>query len=160
MPPNLDGPSLLISYSQNFTFEVICTRAQEYSKVGMAGLKEYFFATRVKVRHPTGHFEYQANDICFDIAGIEQFLRSLMEMREGRSSQAKLSDGGDMVVLGLELAGRRLHCSIDIREFQPGEELTTLHAGFDEDYDLFVNKLSAGVREFIESLKNLTPEQV
>jgi hypothetical protein len=65
-----------------------------------------------------------------------------------------------MVVLDLELRGRRLHCSIDISEFQPAEEFTTLHAGFDVDYDLFVNKLSQEVREFRRLLKSVTLEEV
>jgi hypothetical protein len=150
----------LLLYSQNLAFGITCTRAQEYSKVGMAGVREYFFATRARIQHPTGYFEYQANDICFDVAGVEQFSRSLIEIRDGRSSRAKLSDVGEMVVLSLEVKGRRLHCNIDIREFQPAEELTTLHAGFDVDYDLFVNKLSEQVAEFLKSLKSVTPEQV
>jgi hypothetical protein len=160
MASNLDRPSLVIGHSQYFTFEIICTRAQEYTKIGMPGVKEHFFATRARIQHPTGYFEYQANDICFDVAGVERFLQSLIEIRDGRSSRAKLSDVGEMVVLSLEVKGRRLHCSIDIREFQPGEELTTLHAGFHVDYDLFVNKLSEEVGEFTRLLKSVTPEQV
>lgn len=160
MTSNLDWPSLVIDYSQYFTFEITCARAQEYSKVGLPGVKEYFFAARVRIQHPTGYFEYQANDTCFDIAGVERFLQSLMEIHDGRSSQAKLSNVGEMVVLALELKGRRLLCSIDIREFQPAEELTTLHAAFHVDYDLFVNKLSAEVRDFTTSLKRVTPKQV
>lgn len=160
MSSNLDHPSLVIAYSQDFRFEIACTRAQEYSKVGMPGVKQYFFFARIKIRHHTGYFEYQAKDICFDIAGLEQFLRSLAEMRDGRATRAKLSSVGEMVVLNLEAKGRRLHCSIDVREFQAGEELTTLHSGFAVDYDLFVNKLPEQVTEFIESLKSLTLEQI
>jgi hypothetical protein len=160
MASNLDRPSLVIAYSQNFSLEITCTRAQEYTRVGLPGVKEYFFATHAKIRHPTGYFEYRASDVCFDIAGMERFLQSLTEVRGGRSARAKLSEVGEMVVLDLELKGRRLHCSIDVRESQAGEELTTLHAGFDVDYDLFVNKLREQVIDFIESLKSLKPEQV
>jgi hypothetical protein len=160
MASSLERPSLVIGYSQYFTLEIACLRAQEYSKAGMPGVKEYFFATRARIQHPTGYFEYHANDICFDVAGLEQFLQSLMEIRAGRSFRAKLSDVGEMVVLSLEVKGRRLHCSIDLREFQPAEELTTLHAGFEVDYDLFVNRLSEEVREFTKSLKSMIPEQV
>jgi hypothetical protein len=160
MASNLDRPSLLVDYSPNFALEIICARAQEYSKVGMPGVKEYFFATRARIQHPTGYFEYRADDICFDIPGVERFLQSLREIRDGRSSRAKLSDVGEMVVLSLELQGSRLLCSIDIREFQPAEELTTLHAAFHVDYDLFVNKLSEEIGEFAKSLKSVTPEQV
>lgn len=160
MSSNIDHPSLVIAYSASFTVEITCTRAQQYTKVGMPGVKEYFFATHVKIRHPTGYFEYQASDICLEVAGVERFLQSLMAIRAGRSSHAQLTDVGEMFVLGLELKERRLHCSIDIRESQPGEELTTLHAGFDVDYDLFVNRLSEQVAEFAASLKNVTLEQV
>jgi hypothetical protein len=89
MDSNLDHPRLIIDYSRDFIFEITCTRAQEYTKAGMPGVKEYFFAVRAKIRHPTGHFEYQANDICFDVAGLERFLESLMEIRDGRSSRAR-----------------------------------------------------------------------
>jgi hypothetical protein len=52
MTSNLDRPSLVIGYSENFALDITCTRAQEYSKVGMPGVKEYFFATRVRIQHP------------------------------------------------------------------------------------------------------------
>jgi hypothetical protein len=160
VPSNLGWPSLVIGYSPNFVFEITCTRAQEYSKAGMAGVKEYRFATRVRVQHPTGYFEYYAKDICFDVAGLERFLHSLTEISDGRSSAAKLESVGEMVVLSLEVEGRRLLCKIDVREFQPAEEMTTLHASFHVDYDLFVNKLSKEVREFTKSVRSISPEQV
>ena len=160
MTSNLDHPKLVIGDSRNFRFEIACVRAQEYSKVGMPGVTEYFFAIHARIHHPTGHFEYRANDICFDVAGLQGFLQSLTEIRSGRATRAKLSDVGEMVVLNLEAKGRRLRCSIDVREFQAGEELTTLHSGFGVDYDLFVNKLPEQITEFIETLKSLTPEQV
>lgn len=120
----------MIGDSRNFRFEITCARAQEYSKVGMPGVREYFFAIHARIHHPTGRFEYCANDICFDIVDLQAFLQSLTEVRSGRSTQAKLSNVGEMVVLNLEAKERRLHCSIDVREFH-AEELTTLHSGFD-----------------------------
>ena len=160
MATNHAQPSLTINYSPNFELEIACIRAQEYAKSGMPGVKEYFFDTSARVWHPTGHFEYRADDICFDVTGVEQFAKSLVAIRDGRGSGAKLSDVGGMLVVRLDLNGRRLHCVIDIREFQAGEELTVLHEGFRVDYDLFVNKLSKEVAEFAESLKNMTAEEV
>ena len=125
MTSQLGWPNLVIDYSQYFVFEITCVKAQEYSKAGMPGLREYRFATRIKVQHATGYFEYQADDICFDVAGLERFVHSLREMHDGNSRQAKLNSVGEMVVLSLELEGRRALCTIHVREFQAGEELTT-----------------------------------
>jgi hypothetical protein len=64
-----------------------------------------------------------------------------------------------MFVLTVETRGRELHCSLNIREFQPGAELTALNVGFKVDYDLFINKLAADVTEFTKCLKSVAPEQ-
>ena len=153
-------PSLTIDQSRDFAIKIACTRAQEYSKVGMTGLKEYFFALSAKVRHPTGHFLYEASDLSFGEDDFERFMRALAEMHNGASSSAQLTNVGEMFALILESQGREMRCTLRIREFQPGTELTTLNAAFKVDYDLFVNKLAADVKEFLSSLKSLTPRPV
>jgi hypothetical protein len=152
-------PCLTIDQSRDFAIKIACTRVQEYSKVGMPGLKEHFFAVNGKIRHPTGYFIYDASDIVFGEDDFERFMQALADIRSGTASYAKLANVGEMFVLSVETRGRELHCSLNIREFQPGAELTALNAGFKVDYDLFINKLAVDVREFTKSLKSVAPEQ-
>jgi hypothetical protein len=91
----------------------------------------------------------------FDIFGAQ-----LREMGKGQTQEAKLADEGEMFSFGLLLAGRRLRSAINIREYQAGDELTTLKAGFEVDYDLFVNKLGADLAEFNAALRSVIPEDV
>ena len=156
--PNDFYACLTIDQSSNFAIHIACARVQEYSKVGMPGLREYFFVVNGKIRHPTGHFAYEAADIVFGTDDFERFLQGLTEIRSGAASFARLSNVGEMFVLTLESRGRELHCNINIREFQPGVEETTLTASFKVDYDLFVNKLAAVLNEFMQSLKSVAPE--
>ena len=151
-------PVLNINHSSDFAIKIACARVQEYSKAGMPGLKEYFFALTAKVHHPTGYFLYETSDLCFTEDDFDSCMRELSKMQKGASSRAQLANVGEMFALILEIRGHELHCALRIREFQPGAELTILNAAFKVDFDLFVNKLAADVKEFLSSLQGLTPE--
>ncbi len=72
-----NSPCLQIDYSPRFALTISLSRAQEYSKAGLRGVTEYFYAVVLRVSHPTGHFEYQADDICFDREAFEHFATAL-----------------------------------------------------------------------------------
>ena len=65
-----------------------------------------------------------------------------------------------MFSFALNLNRRRLQSAINIREYQAGDELTTLSAGFKVEYDLFVNKLRDDVAEFNAALRGVIPADV
>ena len=155
-----DSPCLQINYSQDFALTISLSRAQEYSRVGLPGVAEYFYKVVLKISHPTGHFEYTADDICFDSQAFEHFAADLRALNAGNRDHAKLSEVGEMLTFNLERKGHHLHGAILVREYQPGnKELTVLTAGFELDYDLFVNKLAAESLEFSRELKKVKPDQ-
>ena len=127
-------------------------------KSGHAGPKRVFF--RSERKNPSRHWalRIRSTDVVFGEDDFERFARELAEIGSGAASRARLVNVGEMFVLSLVSRGRELHCSINIREFQPGTEQTTLTAAFKVDYDLFVNKLADDMREFAMLLKNVVPE--
>ncbi len=65
-----------------------------------------------------------------------------------------------MLSFSLQRKGRQLQAEVLIREYQPTDKETALSAGFEVDYDLFVNKLAAETLAFAQELKKVKPDQV
>jgi hypothetical protein len=104
------------------------------------------------IRHPTGHFLYEADRICFARSDIERFSTELKAIQNGSSDQARLGTPGEMFSFLLHLQERQLKAAIAVREFQPENELTLLTAEFKVDYDLFINRLYEDVSVFVRDL--------
>ena len=159
MTREANSPSLQINYSPKFALTLSLSRAQDYSKKG-ASFVEYFCKVALKILHPTGHFEYQADNICFDRQAFERFAADLRSLGAGDIGYAVLREVGEMFSFKLERKGHRLHAALVIREYQPEDKETSLSAGFEVEYDLFVNKLAADTLAFAQDLKKVRPEEV
>ena len=101
-------PSLQINYSHNFTLTISLSRAQEYSQARLQGVLEYFYRVTLRISHPSGHFEYQADEICFDREAFDHFASELKALNAGKTDQAILSEVGQM--LSFKLKGRDTIC--------------------------------------------------
>jgi len=153
-------PTLLINYSPKFKLAISLSRAEAYPKAGLPGYVEHFYDVLIKILHPGGHFEYQADGICFDARVFEHFAHELRSLQAGTADRAQLSEVGQMLSFKLEKRKHHLQASILVREYQPRDKETVLSAEFEVDYDLFVNKLAADILEFTRELKRVEPDQV
>ena len=152
----LDWPQLQIDFSPELDFHLVCITAQQY-KVGFV---EYFFEVKCHVRHPSGHFEYFVDHLCFQPDDFTEFAAGLRAMQRGTASHAVLKNVGDMLVLQLDLSERKLRLTLKIKEYMPPDGSADLNVSIDADYDLFVNKLVSSVEEFVRDLRRVQPEKL
>jgi len=146
-------PELRIVYSPLFSFELKLNKAE---RVASMGYMSWRFSVRCTVCHSKGQFTYEADDSYLEAAALERFAVQLEAIRMGRGEHAELTDD-DQMAFALRLDGRRLTASIRISEFQASNQPTLLSAGFEVDYDLFVNKLSEDLKEFLKGLRQVCP---
>jgi hypothetical protein len=149
----LKGPQLSINYTPELDLSLMCVRVQKYEVVS----PEYRFEVKCRIRHPTGHFEYFAEDICFEPDSITHFAEELHNIQRGNADSAALKNVGEMLVFQLDRSGRQLLLRLSIRESIPPGRLASLTMTLDADYDLFVNKLGQKVEEFIADLREVRP---
>ena len=60
-----------------------------------------------------------------------------------------------MIDFSIALQNRQTKASIRIKEYQPAGEQTLLSAGFQVEYDLFVNALHGKVTQFLAELHHV-----
>src|SRR5258708_26312538 len=108
----LSGPQLSINYAPELDLSLTCVRVQKYEVVP----PEYRFEVRCRVRHPTGHFEYYAQDLCFEPDSFAQFAQELRNVQRGTADSAALKNVGEMLVFELDRRGRQLRLRLSIRE--------------------------------------------
>lgn len=155
MKESTNTPTLNISYSQDFAIRIIWESLEDYSSVGMPGIKDHFFRVECRIWHPTGSFAYNAGNIHIETDRFSSFASQLDEIRSGDGTHAELNDPGSMFLFRIYLQERNAYAELKIREYQPNNRETNLACGFKVDFDLFVNKLFADSTEFIRSLKEL-----
>ena len=148
---------LRISYSPLFSLRFALNKVE---RIVSAGSTSWKFAVRCLIRHSKGQFTYEATDLFIPADSFEAFEAELREIGNGQSQQAILADEGRMFSFALNLNRRRLQSAINIREYQAGDELTTLSAGFEVEYDLFVNKLRDDIAEFNAAVRSVIPEDI
>jgi hypothetical protein len=152
----LDWPQLQIHFSDELAFRLVCVTARKYE----IGFDEYLFEVKCHVRHPSGYFEYFVDHLCFQPDDFTGFAAGLRAMQQGIASRAVLKNVGDMLLLQLELSGRKLRLTVKIREYMPPHGSADLSLSTDADYDLFVNKLVLTVEEFVKNLRSVEPEKL
>jgi hypothetical protein len=152
-----DGePELRITYSPQFSFELKLHKAERVTSMGYISWR---FSVHCIVHHSKGEFTYEADDMFLEATALERFDLQLDAIRAGRGERAELTDD-DQMAFALNLDGHSLKATIRISEFQASDEPTLLSAGFDVDYELFVNKLSEDLKQFIKGLRHVCPEFV
>lgn len=62
-----------------------------------------------------------------------------------------------MIEFSIEIRRRKAEASARIREYQSNGEQTLLSAGFQVDYDFFVNALYSKATEFLMELASMEP---
>lgn len=147
-------PELSIRYSSDFSLTIRFSRVQRYE----VSYSEYYFEFACRILHSKGEFTYTGRDICFEPQMFHRFVAQLDAIRSGRAQHAELHEVGHMIVLSIDIEGRKARASLRIREFQPLAEETLLTAGFPVDYDLFVNAIHRQAFEFSQELESLDPE--
>lgn len=152
----LDWPQLQIDFSPELDFHLVCVTALQYK----IGFDEYFFELKCHVRHPSGYFEYFVDHLCFQPDDFTDFAAGLRAMQQGMASHAVLKNVGDMLVLQLDLSGRKLRLKLKIKEYMPPDGSAELSLSTDADYDLFVSKLVSSVEGFVKDLRRLEPEKL
>jgi len=145
----LNWPELLINYSPTLEASITCVIANKYR----AGYEEYFFEVMVRLKHPTGYFEYFVDHLCFEQDAFGRFAGELRNIQQGAADHAALFNVGETLAFRLNTSGRKLHLTLTIREFVPPDVSTHLSHTMDVDYDLFVNTLPIAVEEFAQSLR-------
>src|SRR5258707_11442169 len=129
---HLSGPQLSINYTPELDFTLMCVRVEKYEFAS----PEYRFEVRCRVRHPTGHFEYFAQDLCFEPDSFAQFAEGMRNIQRGTADTAALKNVGEMLVFQLDRKGRQLLLRLSIREHIPSGHLASLGMAVDVDYDL------------------------
>ncbi len=114
---------------------------------------EYFFEVRCCFRHPTGYFKYFADDVCVEPDSFAHFVAGLRNIQQGTAEVAALKSVGEMLVFQLDQRGRDLDLRLSIRESLPTGKLAEFNVACEADFDLFVNKLSQEVTEFLSELR-------
>jgi hypothetical protein len=147
-------PELRIDYSPEFAFSVKLTKAE---RVVSQGYVQWQFALHCLIRHSGGKFTFEDEQVYFDSGDLTRFDSQLDAIRAGRGVEAVLTNYEHSFRLHLE-EGRRLTASIGVRSSEA--ELATSKRGIGVDYDLFVNKLSDQLKQFIEDLNQVCPEEV
>jgi hypothetical protein len=145
----LNGPQLYINYAPELDLSLTCVGVQKYE----VALPEYRFETKCRVRHPTGYFEYLAQDLCFEPDDFAHFADELRNIQRGSIDSAVLKNVGEMLVLQIDRKGRRVRLSLNIREHIPPGEVANFRMAVNGDYDLFVNKLAQSVEDFLSDLR-------
>ncbi|MGC2208829.1 MAG: hypothetical protein WA532_01860 [Candidatus Korobacteraceae bacterium] len=143
-------PELRITYWPLVSFEIKLDKAERVANMGYVSWR---CSLRCIVCHSKGQFTYEANDTFLEATALERFDLQLDAIRAGSGERAELTDD-DQIAFALCLDKRRLKALIRISEFQSSDEPTLLSAGFDVDYDLFVNKLSEDLKQFIKGVKS------
>jgi len=141
-------PSLMISYSTDFSLEIVFSRIRGNPQIW----PEYSFNFSCRILHTMGEFTYFGREICFDPKTFRTFAEELSEIRQGKGNSAKFHEVGCMIEFSISVLDRKTKASIRVREFQAGEEETVLSASFHVDYDLFVNALHAKTMQFVDEL--------
>lgn len=149
----LSGPQLSISCAPELDLSLTCVRAQAYEVAS----PEYRFQVKCRIRHPTGHFEYFAKDLCFEPDSFARFAEELHSIQRGAADSAALKSVGEMLVLQLDRKDGKLSLKLSIREHLPPGKLASLTMAIEADYDLLVNKLGRDVEEFLADLREVTP---
>jgi hypothetical protein len=146
----LSGPRLCINYAPELDLSLTCARLERYGGLASA---DYFFQVNCRLRHPTGYFEYFANDLYFDLDSFARFAKQLRSMRQGTANSAALENPGQMFELRLDKKDRKLQLTICVRESIPLGKLASLSGVIDVDYDLFINKLGHVLEGFGDELR-------
>lgn len=149
----LNGPQLSINYAPELDLSLTCVRVQRYEVAS----PEYRFEVNCRIRHPTGHFEYFAKDLCFEPDGFARFAEELHTIQRGAADSAALKSVGEMLVFQLDRKGRKLSLRLSIREVLPPGKLASLIMAIEADRDLLINKLGRKVEEFLADLHEVTP---
>jgi hypothetical protein len=152
----LDWPKLQIDFCPDLDFRLICITAQRYT----VGFSEYFFEVKCRIRHPSGYFEYFVDHLCFEPDNFSNFADGLHSIQQGVGNHAVLRNVGEMLVLQLELSGRKLTLKVKIKEYMPPEGSVDMSLSIDVDYDLFINKLVLPVESFVKDLRSLKLEEL
>ena len=147
----LGRPELVINYAPELDLRIAFASAQGYGEVA---LPEYRFEVECRLRHSTGSFTYSVSNLCFDLESFARFSRELGGLQQGLRQDAALRNVGEMMILRLEGNSRKLQATLDVREYL-APSMASLHAAFDVDYDLFVNKLRREIDRFIEELRQV-----
>jgi hypothetical protein len=146
---HFSGPQLSINYAPELDFSLTCVRVVRHEVVSY----EYFFEVKCRFRHPTGYFEYFADDVCFEPDSFAHFAEELRNIQRGSADSAALKNVGEMLVFQLDRTDRQLLLRLSIRESIPPGRLASLSMVVDADYDLFINKLGQRVDEFLSDLR-------
>lgn len=149
----LNGPQLSINYAPELDLALTCIKAQRYEVAS----PEFRFEVHCRIRHPTGHFEYFAKNLCFAPDGFARFAEELHSIERGAADSAALKSVGEMLVFQLDRKGRKLSLSLSIREVLPPGKQVSLIMAIEADYDLLINKLGRKVEEFLADLRQVTP---
>ena len=144
-------PTLTINAHPDFSLAVQLSDVQHYD----AASPEYWFDFTCRVLHSKGEFTYVGRRICFAPQTFRDFAAQLDSVRNGRADHAEFHEVGHMIEFSIRLMNRETKTSVRIREFQPRGEQTLLSAGFQVDYDLFVNALHGKVTQFLTELEHV-----
>jgi hypothetical protein len=98
------GPQLYVNYAPELDLSVGCVEVVRC--VGVS-VDVYPFEVRCRFRHPTGYFEYSANDLYFELEMFSHFVRDLRDIGRGIASSASLKDMGQIFVLQLDHEQRK-----------------------------------------------------
>jgi hypothetical protein len=144
-------PTLTISYSTDFSLTIRLSQVRRYDVAS----PEYCFDFSCRVLHSKGEFNYSGRDICFDPRTFHDFVGQLAAIRKGKAESAGFFEVGEMIKFAIGVHGRKTKASMTIREYQPNGEQTVLSAGFQVDYDMFVNALHAKATQFLRDLADV-----
>ena len=90
----LSGPHISINYPPAIDLSLTCVRMVKHEAVS----QECFFAVKCHFRHPTGYFEYVADDVYLEPKNFVQFANELRDIQQGVGSTATLQDIGKLFV--------------------------------------------------------------
>jgi len=152
-----DDVALVMRSLPHFAVTIMFSKAERYPTVNQTAR---YFNVQCTVLHSKGQFTYEGRDICFEVKAFERFRSQLDAIRMGTGSAAELAEAGTMLTFGLEVQGRHTHFSARISEAQAEHDKTVLSAGFNVDYDMFVNKLFEDLTEFIHRIRQVEPRPV
>ena len=144
-------PTLTISYSVDFFLAIQFSGIHHYDVAS----PEYQFDFTCRIPHPKGEFTYRGRSICFDPQTFRDFVAQLDDIRKGAADHAEFREVGHMIDFSIALQNRQTKASIRIKEYQLAGEQTLLSAGFQVEYDLFVNALHGKVTQFLAELHHV-----
>jgi hypothetical protein len=100
------------------------------------------------VRHPTGDFTYQADDVWIDYEALDNFIGNLGSLRNRQDQVAALTCIDKAFKLELSRQKATLIIRLSIAEKQPGQKETLLTAAFEAVDDSFVDTWYRSFLEF------------